>query len=291
MSTSYESPTAPAPDDYVLAEVVPTDTAQLGPNEFPITPVLLFLACCITTYWAGGWIYAAAVLGILLCHEFGHYVQARRYGVPASLPYFIPMPIGPIGTMGAVIGMRGHMGNRKALYDIGISGPLAGLVPTLICCVVGLYLSNVVPAVATPNEPSLGAPLLFHWLAPMVLGPIPPMHMIDLHPLAFAGWVGVFITALNLIPLGQLAGGHILYALLRKRAHIVAQVLLAAAMIGVILGGYWGWTLMILLLMLMGPRHPPTANDEVPLGAARTILGWATLCFVPIGFTPTPFFV
>ena len=110
-----------------------------------------------------------------------------------------------------------------------------------------------------------------------------------MHPIAFAGWVGIFITALNLIPIGQLDGGHILYALLRRHAHLVAQLLLAAAAIGVIVGGYWGWTLMIVLLMLMGPIHPPTANDDVPLGTTRTTLGWASLAFVIIGFTPTPF--
>jgi membrane-associated protease RseP (regulator of RpoE activity) len=101
--------------------------------------------------------------------------------------------------------------------------------------------------------------------------------------------VGIFITALNLIPIGQLDGGHILYALLLRGAHWIAQLLLVAAAIAVVVGGYWGWSLMIFLLMLMGPVHPPTAKDDVPLGTARTVLGWASLLFVPLGFTPVPF--
>jgi membrane-associated protease RseP (regulator of RpoE activity) len=135
----------------------------------------------------------------------------------------------------------------------------------------------------------LGEPLLFKLLAYMAFGPVSEDQGIALHPVAFAGWVGIFITALNLIPIGQLDGGHILYALLLQRAHVVAQALLLAAMIAVVVWGYWGWTLMILLLMLMGPMHRPTANDDVPLGTGRRILGWASLLFVPLGFTPVPF--
>jgi membrane-associated protease RseP (regulator of RpoE activity) len=135
----------------------------------------------------------------------------------------------------------------------------------------------------------LGEPLLFQWLASIVIGPLPETKDIALGPVAYAGWVGIFITALNLFPIGQLDGGHILYVLLRERAHPVSQLVLIGAAAGVVIGGYWGWTVMILLLMLMGPIHPPTANDEVPLGTARTFLGWASLLFVIIGFTPTPF--
>ena len=118
---------------------------------------------------------------------------------------------------------------------------------------------------------------------------LPEGQDVALHPVAFAGWVGIFITALNLIPIGQLDGGHILYALLLRRAHVVALALLGAAMLAVVIWGYWGWTMMILLLMLMGPAHPPTANDHVALGSGRRVLGWASLLFVPLGFTPVPF--
>jgi membrane-associated protease RseP (regulator of RpoE activity) len=155
--------------------------------------------------------------------------------------------------------------------------------------VIGLYLSEVVSVSDQPFRITLGEPILFKVLAYLTHGPLAEGQDIGLHPLAFAGWVGIFITALNLIPIGQLDGGHILYSLLLRRAHPIAQLLLVAAMVAVVVWGYWGWTLMIFLLMLMGPAHPPTANDNMPLGTARTVLGWASLLFVPVGFTPVPF--
>ena len=225
----------------------------------------------------------------LLAHELGHFLQARRYGVPASLPYFIPMPFSPIGTMGAVILMQPGRGDRRTLFDIAVTGPLAGLIPALLFSILGLQRSQVIQMAEQPAGLILGEPLLFRLLAYFTFGPLPEGQDIALHPLAFAGWVGIFITALNLIPIGQLDGGHILYSLLLKRAHVVAQALLLMAVVAVFMWGYWGWMLMIVLLMLMGPAHPPTANDHVPLGTGRTILGWASLFFVPLGFTPMPF--
>jgi membrane-associated protease RseP (regulator of RpoE activity) len=257
----------------------------------------LFLLACVTTTQVGnlmfpevgGLAYSIPLMFTLLCHELGHYIQSRRYQVLASWPFFIPMPLPPLGTMGAVIRMRGHIGNRRALFDIGISGPLAGLVPTMIFTIVGLSLSKIVPAQPIELGDSVGAPLLFRWLIGLILGPVPLGHAVDMHPVAYAGWVGMFITALNLIPIGQLDGGHILYALLRRKAHIVAQLFLGSAVLGVVITGNWGWTVMLMLLLFIGPNHPPTADDSVPLGTGRTILGWLTLCFIFIGFTPQPF--
>jgi membrane-associated protease RseP (regulator of RpoE activity) len=251
-------------------------------------PVILFIATCYTTYRTpNGLPFALAVMTTLLAHELGHFIQAMRYGVPASLPLFIPMPLSPIGTMGAVIVMKPGTGDRRAIFDIAITGPLAGLVFALFFSFIGLQLSVLVPV----NQAGLrfGEPLLFKGLAYLTFGRIAPGFEVGAHPIAFAGWVGIFITALNLIPIGQLDGGHILYTLLLRKAHIVAQLLLMGAVVAVFLGRYWGWSLMIILLMLIGPIHPPTANDNVPLGATRTVLGWASLLFVIIGFTPTPF--
>jgi membrane-associated protease RseP (regulator of RpoE activity) len=185
--------------------------------------------------------------------------------------------------------MQPGRGNRRSLFDIAVTGPLAGLVPALLFSIIGLHWSEVV---ATTNQRfgvTLGEPILFKAITYLTHGPLTEGQDIALHPVAFAGWVGIFITALNLIPIGQLDGGHILYSLLLRRAHPIAQLLLMAAMAAVVIWGYWGWTLMILLLLLMGPVHPPTANDDMPLGAARTVMGWACLLFVPIGFTPVPF--
>jgi len=272
------------------------ESAMLAENSSPapsgrriLIPVLLFAATCVSTFLAAGPIYALTLMLILTAHELGHFFQALRYGVPASLPYFIPMPLNPIGTMGAVIGMRAHMGNRKALFDIGISGPLAGLIPTLVCCIVGLRYSEVIVVAGRPPAWMLGEPLLFKLLIYLTFGPLKATEDVLLHPLAYAGWVGMFITALNLVPIGQLDGGHILYALLRRRAHLVAVALLLAVLVCVVVFGYWGWSVMIFLLVLMGPRHPPTADDDMPLGTGRTVLGWLTLTFVVLGFTPEPF--
>jgi membrane-associated protease RseP (regulator of RpoE activity) len=251
--------------------------------------LLLFIATCLSTYLTGGFTFTLTLMLILTTHEMGHFLQAVRYGVPTSLPYFIPMPLSPIGTMGAVIAMRAHMGDRKTLFDIGITGPLAGLVPTLTCSIVGLSLSKVVAVAGQREALSLGEPLLFKFLAYLTFGPLKPTEDVLLHPVAYAGWVGILITALNLVPIGQLDGGHVLYALLRRRTHPVAVGLLMAALLAMVLWGYWGWSLMLFLLTLMGPRHPPTANDQVAIGIGRTILGWLTLSFVIVGFTPQPF--
>lgn len=263
-----------------------------GPRRV-LLPILLFAVTCASTYLAGGPVFALTLMLILTTHELGHFLQAVRYGVPASLPYFIPMPISPIGTMGAVIAMRGGLGNRKSLFDIGISGPLAGLVPAIAASVVGLKLSTVAPIarVADGHVTGLGVPLLFKLLVHFIFGPLKDTERVMLHPIAYAGWVGVFITGLNLIPIGQLDGGHVLYALLRRRAHLIAVTLLWAALLAVMVWGYWGWSLMLLLLALLGPRHPPTANDDMPLGTFRTILGWLTLAFLVLGFTPEPFYI
>lgn len=266
-------------------------------------PLVLFVATCVSTFLVGGWVYCVALMTILVCHEAGHFLQARRYGVPASLPYFLPMPLTPIGTLGAVIAMDARVKDRRALFDIGITGPLAGLVPTLACCVLGLQapfskVSSTAEMLhaAESGVFELGEPLLFTLLAQWNFGTIPDGHTVVIGPLATAGWVGLLITAVNLFPIGQLDGGHVLYALLRRRAHRVAQVILMGAVVGVVVGvwifkqrGMAGWTVMLVLLALMGPRHPPTANDTVPLGPTRIVLGWVTLAFLILGFTPNPF--
>jgi len=232
--------------------------------------------------------FSSSVMLILLAHEMGHYLQARRYHVPASLPYFIPMPISPFGTMGAVIVQGAGVANRKQLYDIAITGPLAGLVFALPIAFFGIMNSQV--AVIPPNVqgPIYGNPLLFTWMIEAVHGPMAANQDIMLTPLVFAGWVGIFITALNLIPIGQLDGGHILYTLIGKRAHVVATLLLLGAVAYMVYSSYFAYGLMVILLLLMGPRHPPTVDDRIPLGWPRVILGWLTLAFIIIGFTPTP---
>ena len=278
---------------YVEAEVV----AERPPAPNYQKHLLLFLATCASTFLGYFLImrgsvqdsatYAALVMLILTCHELGHFFQAMRYRVPASLPYFIPFPVSPIGTMGAVIAMHSRIPNRKALFDIGITGPLAGLVPALICCVVGLEQASI--GKVGPGSQVFGDPLLLKYLTYLKFGPLQPGEDVYFNAVLFAGWVGLFITGLNLFPIGQLDGGHVLYAILEKRSHLVATTVLYAAIAAVMLTGNWAWSVMLLLLFFIGPKHPPTADDSVPLGLPRVVLGWITLAFLVISFTPQPF--
>jgi len=228
------------------------------------------------------------VLAILMAHEMGHYLQARRYHVPATLPYFIPFPISPFGTMGAVIVQGAGVANRKVLFDIAISGPLAGLVLALPITWIGVQQAQFAEVPAGYPGPIFGEPLLLTWMFDWLRGTRPEGFEVLLNPMLFAGWVGIFITALNLIPIGQLDGGHILYTLIGRRAHAVAMLLLFGAVGYMIYSEYYAYGLMVALLWMMGPRHPPTADDTVPLGTFRILLGWLTLGFIVIGFTPMP---
>jgi membrane-associated protease RseP (regulator of RpoE activity) len=264
----------------------------------------LFIATCLTTFLAGillandgtkglakileeAVLYAGPLMLILVCHEMGHFLQSHRYGVYATYPYFIPFP-SLIGTMGAVIFMEPRMGNRRALFDIGITGPLAGLVPTLLCCYIGIKFSQIEPMHSVRGA-AISAPIIMGIMTELVGKHIPPGFVLNIHPIAFAGWVGLLITSLNLFPIGQLDGGHVLYALLRKKAHFVARFILYAAAALVIFSGLWMWLPMLALIFYFGPKHPPTANDDEPIGIIRIILGWLTLAFVIVGFTPNPF--
>jgi membrane-associated protease RseP (regulator of RpoE activity) len=235
-----------------------------------------------------GAIYFVAVMTILFAHEMGHYLQARRYRVPARGPFFIPFPfISPFGTMGAVILQEPGVADRKSLFDIAISGPLAGLVFAIPITLIGLSQAHV-DVINPAAGMQYGDPLLLKWLARLYFGPIPADHDVILNPWLFAGWVGIFITALNLMPIGQLDGGHILYTLIGRRAHSVSMLLLAVAVGYMLWRNQFAYGLMVVLLFVSGPRHPPTANDYVPLGTGRVILGWLTLAFIIVGFTPVP---
>jgi membrane-associated protease RseP (regulator of RpoE activity) len=245
-----------------------------------------------------GLTYAAAVMVMLGAHEMGHYLQARRYHVPASLPMFIPMPITFLGTMGAVIVQRAGAADRKAMFDIAISGPLAGLAVAVPLNWWGIQHSYVFTVPPNPSGPVWTNPLLVEWMIGWIQRPLQPGQDIYLTPILFAGWVGFFITALNLIPIGQLDGGHILYCLLGKQAHMVARALYLGAITFVVFQVLRGniqyaffWSLMLVLIGLMGTRHPPTANDHVPLGIPRIVLGWLTLAFILVGFVSSPVYL
>lgn len=267
-----------------------------GTNHVPFVPTpgqfqLLFQkiqAMGWPTFLGNGFSYAGPVMLILLSHEMGHYLQSRRYHIPATRPLFIPMPMSPFGTMGAVILQQGGVANRKQMFDIAVSGPLAGLVFAIPFAYWGLLNSTVETVVPQSGTLSFGEPLILKWMITLVHGPLGENQEIVLNPMLFAGWVGIFITALNLIPIGQLDGGHILYTLIGKRANIAARLFLFSAIAYMIYSNEFAYSLLILLLVFFGVTHPPTADDTVELGPMRTTIGWLTLAFFIIGFTVTP---
>jgi len=282
-----------------------------------LIPLGLFLATCASTFWTGttdwmpifymssleragqvmlqnwqqGAVYMVAVLGILLLHEMGHFVMALRHKVPASLPYFIPVPFLLFGTMGAVIGMRGSGANRRQMFDLGVAGPLAGLVVAIPITWIGIQ--QLAPATPHPFDIRLHNPLLItiliNYLRPD-LAADQAVYISQVNPLLMAGWVGMFVTGLNMLPISQLDGGHVAYALLGRHAHSLARGLLVAAILFVLISEQYNWVLMLVLVILMGTDHPPTANDRVQLGWSRRLIGYVSLaipvlCFPPMGIT------
>jgi len=265
----------------------------------------LFLLTCGTTFlshfgteppWSwweaaknGLW-YALPLMTILLCHESGHFFMCRRYGVPATLPYFIPIPPGVslFGTLGAVIKMRGYMPTKKAIFDIGAAGPLFGFVLCLPCVAIGLAMSEV--KVLTPETETfwqLGEPLIFKFFSKWIVGELPDNADIFLHPLAFAGWAGIFVTGLNLIPLGQLDGGHVLYALFGERANRFYRI---GLILFLLVAALWflPYLLFGVLLTLFGRRHPPAFDNGTPIGRGRTVLAFVMICIFLLSFTLKP---
>jgi len=240
--------------------------------------------------WDGvlaGLMYSIPLMSILFCHEMGHYLQSVRHRVPASFPYFIPLPLPPLGTMGAVILQGRGVATRSQMFDIAVSGPIAGLVVTIPVLLLGIYQSGYENTMLSGGL-EFGEPLLLQWMIYWIHGPALPGESFMITSLGLAGWVGVFITAMNLLPVGQLDGGHILYTLIGRRAHAVAFLVIAAGVAMMLYQGTYTFTLLLILLMVTGLRHPPTANDEERLTTGRVVLGWLTLSFLIIGFTPTP---
>ena len=262
-------------------------------------PLLLYAATWATTtfvgfifYGGGSWLSAAffsvPLMIILTAHELGHYWQTRRYNIPSSPPFFIPFPLPPFGTLGALIRMSGRVPNAKALFDVGVSGPLAGFAATLVFLAVGLANSTLVDAEPAGEALVFGEPLLFRWASLLFFDRSDPTRILTMHPTAAAAWVGLFLTTLNLLPMGQLDGGHVLYALLRRRAVYFSTTLFIAATASVFFFERWNWLAMLFLIALFGLEHPPTADDSTRLGPLRTAIGWGTLALVAIGFTPNP---
>ncbi len=238
---------------------------------------------------AGLW-YSGTILAILGAHEMGHYLLCRRYDVDATLPYFLPAPLPLTGTLGAVIKIREPFPTRKALFDIGIAGPIAGFVVLVPALFVGLNLSQIVPDPTTTDLISLGEPLLFQWATSLVFGELPAGHTINMHPMVFAAWFGMLATALNLLPFGQLDGGHITYAALDRLATPISLVTVGGAVVMTFVSSSWIFmtVMMLVMLLTLGPRHPRVIYEDEPIGTARNWLAILALIILAICFTPTP---
>ena len=258
-----------------------------------------------------GAMYTLALLGILGTHEMGHYLVARHYKVHTTLPFFIPLPIGILGTLGAVIAMREPAPNRRIQFDIGIAGPLAGLLVAIPVMIVGLSLSHVDTTQAflnnLPNgvQTSIlheGQSLAYLGLKYLVFGRVLPQGNLDVwvHPVAFAAWAGFLVTALNLLPIGQLDGGHVLYGLFGERAELARIPVIGALALMAVAGslrdagiinlgfGWSGWWIWIAMMLFLLRRHAPVLDEITGLDPKRKALGVAALVIFILIFTPTP---
>ncbi len=235
--------------------------------------------------FASGLPFSLTLLTILMAHELGHYLACVYYGIDATLPYFLPSPVPVIGTFGAFIRIRAPIREKKKLFDVGIAGPLAGFVFLLPALGVGLAFSKVLPGINERGTIQLGVPAL-QWLAQKLIFPGVPASDIYLHPVARAAWVGMFATALNLLPAGQLDGGHVIYALVGRAQKWVTNVflLMLLPMGRLFWTGWWFWAVMI---FFFARRHPPL-YDSSEIGTPRIRLGVVALCIFILCFSLSP---
>ncbi len=270
---------------WVPHEVLLSECLPWGEGVFAdFTP----LRRAILAEWRTGLVFMVSLLAILLAHEMGHFVMTVVYRVRATLPLVVPFPISPFGTMGAVIVMEPGKANRKQIFDIGIAGPIAGLIIAIPVLWAGLLQIDL-------QQPAAGLlairpPLLMDWwlswLHPTKWTSGGEIWMSQANALLVAGWIGLFFTGLNMFPVGQLDGGHITYTLMGRKAHWLARGLMVFSFAYMTYTGNTMLLLMALLVMLMGTDHPPTSDDSVPLGWPRVLLGWASLVIPIVCLTP-----
>lgn len=240
------------------------------------------VAASLPTHWMRGVLYAGAVLAVLTAHEAGHFIAARIHGIPATLPFFLPVPVLITGTLGAVIGMEGSRADRRQLFDIALAGPLAGLLVALPLLAIGMR-----DGIVTDANP-FALPPLAAWM----LGALRPDLVAGLtiapNALFMAGWVGLLVTGLNMIPVSQLDGGHIAAAVFGRRSVWIARGTLLAAIAGIVLFGRYNWVVMVVMVAFIGTDHPPIRDADRPLGMLRTVLGLLAFIIPLVTFMPEP---
>lgn len=273
------------------------------PHKLTRIHVLLFVLTFMTTTMAGtmlngiipweqpekiylGLPFSLTLLLILMTHELSHYFASRMHNVTATLPYFIPAP-SIIGTFGAVIKMKPPIPDRRSLIDIGASGPIGGFIIAVIACIAGLSMSDIRPAGELQQGISFGSSILFDLLSKIVLNIDPEKYDVLLHPIAFAGWIGLLVTSLNLLPVGQLDGGHIVYALFGEKHRIISILTIPVLIVLGIL--YWpGWWIWAAMMIFLGYKHPPVVYPYIQLDQKRKITGWICFIIFVLTFTPMP---
>lgn len=328
------------PDDSNESPGVTYEPGWIAPTPGPVRPdltqIILFVLTCITTTMAGvqaspvfgeryanralewsdlflpenlvlGLPFSATLLGILGLHEMGHFIAARKWRVRATLPYFIPVPT-LIGTMGAVIRIKSRIPNRRALFDIGVSGPLAGFIVAVAALAYGLSTAEVVSMAEFEGRGALvfGDSLLTSTLQYLIVGEIPPGHDLIFNPIGFAGWLGLFVTVLNLLPIGQFDGGHLVYALFGKHHERVSKIAIGSlfgmwavgpeygwltdpAPLTAWFGSRWpGWLIWGCISIVLGRRHPPTLDPVTTLDPKRRRIGYLAVAIFVLCFIPDP---
>jgi membrane-associated protease RseP (regulator of RpoE activity) len=281
----------------------------------PTANIVLFTLTLLTTTMAGAYMagvdhpllrplgllqgltFSVPLMAILLFHELGHYITARRNKVNVSLPYFIPAPLPSvfiIGTFGAFIRMKSPPRSRRIMFDVGAAGPWAGMLLAVPAVIIGLHYSEILPLDRGAGGLQLGNSLLFLGLLRWILGVNPNAVTINLHPMAFAGWIGLFVTTLNLLPVGQLDGGHVVYALFGRSHRLISRLFVTCCVLMVVvpwtLGwSYWtGWLLWAVLLVFLGLGHPAALDTDTPLDGRRRVAAWLTIGLFAITFSPVP---
>ncbi len=231
--------------------------------------------------------FSIPLMIILLAHEMGHYVACRRHRLDATLPFFLPLPVPlGIGTLGAFIRIRTAIANKRELFDVGAAGPIAGFLTAVPFLVAGVALSKPVPELPDTGYILFGDPLLFKAVSHLLHAEVAAGGDLLIHPTGFAAWVGLLVTALNLLPFGQLDGGHVTYAMfgaLHRRA--AWPLLLGLVALGFVWTGWWIWAVIALV---MGVRHPRIADEPQPLDSRRMRLGWVCIVIFVLCFTPQP---
>jgi membrane-associated protease RseP (regulator of RpoE activity) len=255
---------------------------------------MLFVAGAHPRILLYGLPFSFTFLSILLSHELGHFFACRYYGIRCTPPYFIPVPISFAGTLGAFIRIKSPFQNKRALFDVGIAGPLAGFAFAIPSLIVGIANSRLVPKGAVQGGMYFGEPLLFRWIGKFILGYTPQSQDMMAHPIAMAAWFGLLATSLNLFPIWQLDGGHIAYAILGRETQKKLSIVGVFALIAV---SFVGWPIPSylvfgLLLLILGMRyrfyHPPTLYDADGVGTIRVVLALLALTILIVSFTPVP---